>query len=74
MKKLLALLLMGVVTLSFKNNDEKKLHFQFTIDQTNYILNSLSKQPYNEAAPIIQSIQVQAAPQLQDTIQKKKGN
>lgn len=40
------------------------LKFEFTIDETNVILGSLSKQPFEFVSGLITKIQQQAGPQL----------
>lgn len=40
------------------------LNFELTLEEANIILASLSKQPFETVAPVIQKIQAQAQPQL----------
>jgi hypothetical protein len=42
----------------------EKLTFTFTIDHANIVLSALGKQPYEVVAPVIESIQKEAAIQM----------
>jgi hypothetical protein len=46
------------------SEQEKKLSFQFTVDETNAILSALGDLPFVKSAAIIQAIQIQAMPQM----------
>ena len=41
------------------------MNFELTLDEANIILAGLSKLPYEVSAPLIQSLQKQAQPQLE---------
>ena len=45
---------------------------ELSIEQINAILQCLAKMPYDYASPIIQSIQVQATPQVQPKEEPKE--
>lgn len=49
--------------------DTKRITLTLTIDETNWILAGLAKLPFEVASPLIQNIQTQATPQLQETEQ-----
>ena len=42
-----------------------ELHLKLSLDQVNIILAALGKQPFEQVAPLIDSISQQAQPQLQ---------
>lgn len=50
----------------------QKLKFEFTENEVNVILRGASKLPYEESAPVIQSIYSQVQKQLADTSKTKK--
>lgn len=45
---------------------EKKLKFEFTVEQVNLILASLSRMPYEAVAQMIAEVQKQAQEQIND--------
>ena len=45
---------------------EQKLKFEFTIAETNAILQMISQGPYAQVADLINNIKEQAAPQVQE--------
>ena len=69
MKKAIALLSI-VIFSAFQTAPTLKL--DLTIPETETILKALSKLPYDEAAPLINKIQLQAQKQLTDTSKNKK--
>jgi hypothetical protein len=44
----------------------KKFTFEFTEEQINYIINVLAQRPYGEVKPLLDLINQQAAPQVQE--------
>jgi len=44
----------------------KELEFKLDLDETNLVLNALSKQPFETVAKLIQKLQGQAQEQLKD--------
>lgn len=73
MKKLLSVTAIVILT-SFTPPTEppKELSIRLSVEDINTILFSLSKQPYEQAAPLIQKITLQAQKQLSDTTKKQK--
>ena len=69
MKKVLALIAI-VIFSAFET--APTLKFEFTIPETETVLKALSKLPYDEAAPLINKIQLSAQKQLTDTTKNKK--
>lgn len=52
--------------------EQKKLKFELTVPEAEIIIQALGKLPYEQAAPVIQSIVGQAQRQMQDTTKPKK--
>ncbi len=50
---------------------EKTVTITFTVSQANTVIKALVKLPYEESAPIIATIQMQAEKQLSDTAKRK---
>ena len=69
MKKVLSLIAI-VIFSAFQTAPTLKL--DLTIPETETVLKALSKLPYDEAAPLINKIQLSAQKQLTDTPKNKK--
>jgi LPS sulfotransferase NodH len=48
------------------------IKLDLTIDEVNVVLASLAKQPFEAVATVIQKIQQQAGPQVQEIMEKQK--
>ena len=48
------------------------MKFEFTLDETNIIMGALGRGPYEQVYQIIDNIQKQAAPQLQEALAAKE--
>ena len=67
------LLLLAIAIVSFSTNQqEKKVSVTLTVTEWNTIIESLSKQSYEKANPIINQIFSQAQSQINDTTKIKK--
>ena len=72
-KKPFLLFLIATLILSFSTNkQEKKVSVTLTVTEWNTVIESLSKQPYEKANPIINQIFSQAQSQINDTTKIKK--
>jgi hypothetical protein len=72
MKKLLSVTVIFILTSFTPTEPPKELSIKLSVEDINTILFSLSKQPYEQAAPLIQKITIQAQKQLSDTTKKQK--
>lgn len=62
---------MLTLLISSTTHNEKQITITMPVEGWNVVLNGLNQLPYKDAAPVIQSITIQAQKQLQDTLKKK---
>ena len=47
----------------------KEFTFKFTEEEINYVINVLAQQPFGQVKPLIEKIQTQAAPQVEQPVE-----